>query len=45
MKYTEGGFKKWGYELAKNEFSEALADGRLVVKDCIADAFLQKYAN
>ena len=41
MKYTEGGFKKWGYELAKNEFSEALADGRLVVKDCIADAFLQ----
>ncbi len=41
MKYTEGGFKKWGYELAKHEFTEALADGRLVVNDCIADAFLQ----
>ena len=41
MKFTEGGFKKWGYELAEREFGEALADGRLVVKDCIADAFLQ----
>lgn len=41
MKYTEGGFKKWGYELAEREFGEALADGRLVIKDCIADAFLQ----
>lgn len=41
MKFTEGGFKKWGYELAQREFGEALADGRLVMKDCIADAFLQ----
>lgn len=41
MKFTEGGFKKWGYELAEREFGEALADGRLVIKDCIADAFLQ----
>lgn len=41
MKYTEGGFKKWGYELAQREFGDALAEGRLVMKDCIADAFLQ----
>lgn len=41
MKFTEGGFKKWGYELAQREFADALADGRLVMKDCIADAFLQ----
>ena len=41
MKFTEGGFKKWGYELAEREFGEALADGKLVIKDCIADAFLQ----
>lgn len=41
MKYTEGGFRKWGYELAQREFSEELADGRLVINDCIADAFLQ----
>ena len=41
MKFTEGGFKKWGYELAEREFGEAIASGRLVVKDCIADAFLQ----
>lgn len=41
MKYTEGGFKKWGYEVAQREFSEALAAGRLVINDCIADAFLQ----
>lgn len=41
MKYTEGGFKKWGYELAQREFGGALADGKLVIKDCIADAFLQ----
>ena len=41
MKFTEGGFKKWGYELAQHEFGDALADGRLVIKDCIADAFLQ----
>lgn len=41
MKFTEGGFKKWGYELAQREFADALADGSLVIKDCIADAFLQ----
>ena len=41
MKFTEGGFKKWGYELAQREFGDALADSRLVIKDCIADAFLQ----
>jgi len=49
MKYTEGGFKKWGYELAKeefgakeNNFGEYLLNNGLVIKDCIADAFLQE---
>lgn len=41
MKFTEGGFKKWGYELAEREFGEELKSGRLVIKDCICDAFLQ----
>lgn len=41
MKYTEGGFKKWGYELAEREYGEELRQGRLVVNDCICDAFLQ----
>lgn len=41
MKFTEGGFKKWGYELAEREFGDAIASGKLVVKDCICDAFLQ----
>lgn len=41
MKFTEGGFRKWGYELAQREFGEYIADGRLVVNDCICDAFLQ----
>lgn len=41
MKFTEGGFKKWGYELAQREFGDAIASGKLVIKDCIADAFLQ----
>ncbi|MDO5442641.1 MAG: NADP-dependent isocitrate dehydrogenase [Bacteroidia bacterium] len=41
MKFTEGGFKKWGYELAEREFGDAIAEGRLVIKDCIVDAFLQ----
>lgn len=41
MKYTEGGFKKWAYELAEREFGEYLASGELVIKDCICDAFLQ----
>lgn len=41
MKFTEGGFKQWGYALAEREFGEALASGKLVIKDCICDAFLQ----
>ena len=41
MKFTEGGFKRWGYELAQEEFGAEIASGRLVIKDCIADAFLQ----
>lgn len=67
MKFTEGAFKNWGYELAEREFgdqvftrtqwetiknengedaankaqSEALESGKLLVKDFIADAFLQ----
>ena len=68
MKFTEGGFKKWSYELAEREFGDktftwmeydrisekegkdaadlaqgtALAGGKLLVKDVIADAFLQQ---
>lgn len=68
MKFTEGAFKNWGYELAEREFSdktftwseydrikeaqgtdaankaqqEAEAAGKLIVKDVIADAFLQQ---
>lgn len=68
MKYTEGGFKKWGYEVARNEFGDktftwdewdelkktngeayanevqrkALSEGKLLVKDIIADNFLQQ---
>ncbi len=41
MKFTEGGFKKWGYELAEREYAEELKSGRIVIKDCICDAFLQ----
>ena len=41
MKFTEGGFKKWGYELAEREYGDALNSGKLVIKDCICDAFLQ----
>ncbi len=50
MKFTEGGFKRWGYELAKREFGGVeieggpwlrLPDG-IVIKDVIADAFLQQ---
>lgn len=41
MKFTEGGFKKCGYALAEREYKDALDDGRLVVNDCICDAFLQ----
>ena len=55
MKFTEGGFRDWGYELAREEFGAQLIDagpwckfknpvtGReIIVKDCIADAFLQQ---
>jgi isocitrate dehydrogenase len=37
MKFTEGGFKQWGYELAEREFHGS----NVVIKDVIADAFLQ----
>jgi isocitrate dehydrogenase len=52
MKFTEGGFRKWGYELAKAEFGEQTVSwaecggkpppGKLLIKDCIADNFLQE---
>ena len=50
MKYTEGGFREWGYELAQMEFGGTPIDGGpwlklpngIVVKDVIADAFLQQ---
>lgn len=42
QKFTEGGFRKWGYELAQQEYSDYLASGRLVINDIIADNFLQQ---
>lgn len=68
MKFTEGSFKNWGYELAEAEFGDrvftwaqydrikaehggaaadkaqdaALAEGKVIIKDVIADAFLQQ---
>ncbi|MFH1160411.1 MAG: NADP-dependent isocitrate dehydrogenase, partial [bacterium] len=68
MKFTEGQFKQWGYDLAEREFGdkvftwqqydkikashgeeaanaaqdEAIAAGKLIIKDVIADAFLQQ---
>ncbi|EFQ56402.1 NADP-dependent isocitrate dehydrogenase [Streptococcus downei] len=42
QKFTEGGFCKWGYQLAQREYADALADGRLVINDIIADNFLQQ---
>ncbi|MEB6199399.1 NADP-dependent isocitrate dehydrogenase [Mammaliicoccus sciuri] len=68
MKFTEGAFKKWGYDLAEREFgdrlftwqqydkiveeegkdaankaqSDAEAEGKLIIKDSIADIFLQQ---
>ncbi len=51
MKYTEGSFKNWGYELARREFGATeldggpwmkLANGGVIIKDVIADAFLQQ---
>jgi isocitrate dehydrogenase len=41
MKFTEGGFKQWGYELAAREFADEIAAGKIAVNDVIADAFLQ----
>src|SRR6202171_5906439 len=52
QKYTEGMFMKWGYALAKREFSDRLVSwddcggkppaGKILVKDAITDAFLQQ---
>ena len=50
MKFTEGGFRDWGYDLAKREFGGVEIDGGpwlqlpggIVIKDVIADAFLQQ---
>ncbi len=50
MKFTEGAFRDWGYDLAKREFGATEFDGGpwcklpggLVIKDVIADAFLQQ---
>lgn len=42
QKFTEGGFRKWGYELAQEEFSNELEKGSLVINDIIADNFLQQ---
>ena len=50
MKFTEGGFRDWGYQLAKEEFGAVEIDGGpwlklpngIIIKDCIADAFLQE---
>jgi isocitrate dehydrogenase len=50
MKFTEGAFRDWGYALAKREYDAVELDGGpwcrlpggLVVKDVIADAFLQQ---
>jgi isocitrate dehydrogenase len=50
MKFTEGGFRDWGYELARQDYGATDLDGGpwcklpggLVIKDVIADAFLQQ---
>jgi isocitrate dehydrogenase len=50
MKFTEGAFRDWGYDLAKRDFGAVEFDGGpwcklpggLVIKDVIADAFLQQ---
>ncbi len=54
MKFTEGAFRDWGYEVAAKEFGGKEIDGgpwqeivkpsgeKLIVKDVIADAFLQQ---
>ncbi|MCI5870844.1 NADP-dependent isocitrate dehydrogenase [Streptococcus sp.] len=42
QKFTEGGFRCWGYELAEREYSTELAKGQLEITDVIADNFLQQ---
>jgi isocitrate dehydrogenase len=42
QKFTEGGFRKWGYEVAEEEYKEEMLAGRLEVNDIIADNFLQQ---
>ena len=42
QKFTEGGFRKWGYELAQREYADELASGKLIIQDVIADNFLQQ---
>ena len=53
MKFTEGAFRDWGYEVAKRDYGATELDGgpwqiikkdgkELIVKDVIADAFLQQ---
>ena len=51
MKFTEGGFRQWGYDLAASKYGAVVKDGKtfipregepdLEIKDCICDAFLQ----
>jgi len=52
MKFTEGAFRDWGYELARREFRGSVVswdecggnapEGKVLLKDVIADAFLQQ---
>lgn len=51
MKFTEGAFRKWGYDLVREEFADVAVawddcggepGGKLLVKDTIADIFLQQ---
>jgi isocitrate dehydrogenase len=53
MKFTEGGFRDWGYEVARTEYGAEEIDGgpwtrliangaEIIIKDVIADAFLQQ---
>jgi isocitrate dehydrogenase len=53
MKYTEGAFIRWGYEVAREEFGDVTiteaevaegkpADGKIIIKDRIADAMFQQ---
>ncbi len=51
MKFTEGAFREWGYEVVRDEFSDVAVSwedsggdpgSKILVKDIIADAFLQQ---